>query len=237
MKLSIVIPCYNEADNIPLILKRFNEVIKREDIEVVLVNNGSTDETREVLKRELPKYSFARTVLVEVNQGYGYGILQGLKSCKSEFIGWTHADMQTDPADVIKALKRIDRYQQEKKDCNIYVKGNRKGRALSDCFFTFGMSCFESIYLGTRLYDINAQPNIFSEKFFDTWKNPPYDFALDLYALYIAKKNKLQIERFDVLFPKRIYGNSKWNTGLKSKIKFIKRTINFSTKLKREGIL
>ena len=43
MKLSIVVPCYNEADNIPLILERFDEVIKTDEVEVILVNNGSTD--------------------------------------------------------------------------------------------------------------------------------------------------------------------------------------------------
>lgn len=45
MKLSIVVPCYNEQENIPLLLKRFEEVIKREDMEVILVDNGSTDES------------------------------------------------------------------------------------------------------------------------------------------------------------------------------------------------
>lgn len=42
MKYSIVIPCYNESDNIPLILKRFAEVIEGYEIEVILINNGST---------------------------------------------------------------------------------------------------------------------------------------------------------------------------------------------------
>ncbi len=37
MKLSIIVPCYNEAENIPLILKRFGEVIKTDEIEVILV--------------------------------------------------------------------------------------------------------------------------------------------------------------------------------------------------------
>lgn len=56
MKLSIVIPCYNEAENIPLILKRFREIIGKSNIEVILVNNGSTDNTAEVLKQILPNY-------------------------------------------------------------------------------------------------------------------------------------------------------------------------------------
>jgi polyisoprenyl-phosphate glycosyltransferase len=43
MKLSIVVPCYNEAKNIPLILERFDQAINRPDVETVLVNNGSKD--------------------------------------------------------------------------------------------------------------------------------------------------------------------------------------------------
>lgn len=237
MKLSIVVPCYNEEKNIPLILERFSNVIHRNDVEVVLVNNGSTDASAQVLEELLPQYSFAKTVLVEVNQGYGYGILQGLKSCNSEFIGWTHADMQTDPKDVLKALEIVEDYQKEHEDNNIYVKGNRKKRPFADTFFTIGMSVFETLYLKKWLYDINAQPNIFSKEFFEAWQNPPHDFSLDLYAFYLAKKKGITIKRFAVLFPERINGESKWNTGLKSKWKFIKRTLDFSKKLKSGGIL
>ena len=123
MKLSIVIPCYNESKNIPLILSRFDEVIKRQDIEVVLVNNGSTDTSKEVIEQLLSKYSFARPVYVPINKGYGFGILSGLKEAIGTYVGWTHADMQTDPYDVIKALEIIENESEAE---NIYVKGNRK---------------------------------------------------------------------------------------------------------------
>ena len=139
MKLSIVVPCYNEEENIPLLLKRFEDVAKGEDMEVILVDNGSTDGSAQVFEKLLPDYPFARKVKVEVNQGYGYGILQGLKECRGEYIGWTHADMQTDPADIVKALRIVE----EEKGL-VFVKGNRKGRPLFDRFFTFGMSVFES---------------------------------------------------------------------------------------------
>ncbi len=232
MKLSIVVPCYNEEENIPLILERFEEIIEQKDIEVILVNNGSTDNSAQVLADLLPKYPFAKTVLVEVNQGYGYGILQGLHMCQGEYIGWTHADMQTDPADIIKALEII-----EGERGLVFVKGNRKGRPLFDVFFTVGMSLFETCYLHKKLYDINAQPNIFPKIFFDGWEEPPHDFSLDLYALYMAGKKGLKVVRFPVLFPERIHGQSKWNTGLKAKWKFIKRTVDFSVKLKKSGKL
>ena len=229
MKLSIVVPCYNEKENIPLILQRFNEVINRDDIEIIFVNNGSTDGSEEIFNSLLPQYPFAKYVKIESNQGYGYGIIQGLNETQGEYIGWTHADMQTDPNDIIKALELIEKSGNK----NLFVKGNRKGRPFFDIFFTFGMSCFETLLLGKFLWDINAQPNIFSRELFEQWQNPPFDFALDLFALYEAKKQGFKIMRFPVVFPERIHGCSHWNTGLQGKWKFIKRTLDFSFDLKK----
>lgn len=231
IKLSIIVPCYNEEKNIPLILEKFNKVIKTKDIEVVLVNNGSTDNSEKFLNELVPNYTFAKVVKVEVNQGYGFGIVSGLNEANGNFISYTHADMQTDPSDVVKALEIIESQTNPEK---CYVKGDRKGRGIFDQFFTTGMSAFETIYLGAKLWDINAQPNIFHNTFFRGLENIPKDFSLDLYFLYMAKKKGLKVIRFDVVFPPRIHGESSWNNGIISKWKFIKRTIDFSIKLKKE---
>jgi len=230
IKLSLIIPCYNESKNIPLILEKLNACIKRSDVEVLLVNNGSNDNSQLILEEMIPKYSFAKTVLVEVNKGYGFGILSGLKEATGEYLAWTHADMQTDPYDVIRALEIAEKEDSPK---DIYIKGLRKKRPLFDEFFTFGMSLFESVLLRSILWDINAQPNLFHCTFYESWQNPPHDFSLDLFVLYMAKKQNLKIIRFDVVFPPRIHGESSWNTGLHSKWKFIKRTIDFSLKLSK----
>jgi glycosyltransferase involved in cell wall biosynthesis len=231
MKLSIVVPCYNEAANLPHLLAAYAAVIVRDDIEVVLVNNGSTDTTADVLAELAPQYRrFLRIVTVPVNQGYGFGILSGLRATTSEYIGWTHGDLQTPPADVVRGLDLIEASTTPQR---LYVKGTRVGRPLFDRFFTFGMSVFETLYLRCWLYDINAQPNIFPRSFFTTWENPPHDFSFDLYVLYTAKKANLHITRFVVPFLARQHGHSSWNTGLKSKWKFIKRTITFSLELKK----
>lgn len=231
---SIVIPCYNEKENIPLLLERFAKCIgTRRDIEVVLVDNGSTDGSGAIMDKLLPNYPFAVKAVVRENQGYGFGIMTGLRKASGSFLGWTHADLQTDPSDVIKAADLIIRngYNQ-----NMYIKGNRKGRPFSDTFFTFGMSVLELLLTGMWLDDINAQPNLFSRSFFVTWKHPPKDFSLDLYAYYLAKKKGLEIMKFPVIFPERLHGVSKWNTGLKAKWKFIKRTAGYSIRLTRGGI-
>ena len=229
MKFSIVVPCYNEAQNLPLLLGRFEEVLQqRQDAEIILVNNGSTDDSARVLEELVPNYPFAKIVTVTKNQGYGFGILQGLQQARGEWVGWTHADIQTDPADVIRAMGiAVD------VGGKVFIKGSRCGRPLWDQLFTWGMGIFESCLLGQTLWDINAQPNLFPRELLDTWKQPPHDFSLDLFALYNAKKQGFKTIRFPVRFPQRLHGVSHWNTGLKAKWKFIKRTLLFSWKLKR----
>jgi glycosyltransferase involved in cell wall biosynthesis len=229
VRLSLVVPCYNESKNIPLILERFNQFIE-DEAELILVNNGSTDDSQKVIEKYLVDYTFARSVKVEVNQGYGFGILTGLYTAKGEYLAWTHADMQTDPYDVIKALEIIETSNQPKKT---FVKGNRQGRPLSENIFTWGMGIFETIYLGVSLNDINAQPNLFHRSFYEQWNDPPHDFSLDLYAFYMARRHKLEVVRFPVLFTDRLHGHSHWNIGLKGKWKFIKRTLDFSFKLRK----
>lgn len=229
VKLSIVIPCYNEEKNIPLIIKRLEGNLNREDIEIILVDNGSTDNSQKIIKRYSKKYKTIKLVVVKKNIGYGYGIYSGLKSAKGKFICWTHADLQTDPNDTIKAFELIKKQKNPEKT---FIKGKRHRRPFFDKFFEFGMSVFETLILRTLMYDINAQPKLFHNTFLKLMKNPPKDFSFDLYAYYLAKINNYNIKKFPVLFPKRIYGESHWNTGIKSKIKFIKRTLDYSFKLK-----
>ncbi|HEN3479756.1 TPA: glycosyltransferase family 2 protein [Yersinia enterocolitica] len=228
MKYSLIIPCYNEAANLPLLLERCKAITFNPDIEVILVDNGSTDISTEILQQLLPQYPGCRSVRVENNQGYGFGILAGLKAAKGDVLGWTHADMQTDPQDFLHGLALF-----EQNGMDIFVKGQRYGRPLSDVIFTVGMSVFETLLLGKAMWDINAQPTLFSRSFFETWQDPPHDFSLDLYVYYRAKISTLITHRFPVKFGERANGVSHWNVNWAAKRKFISRTIEFSLQLKK----
>ena len=229
--LSIVIPCFNEELGLPDLVDACHKASSDNEVEFILVDNGSTDGTSQILPKLIKGKPNLKLHRVEENQGYGFGILSGLRVAKGEFIGWTHADLQTDPADVKKALEAVSNLEE-----NTFIKGKRYGRPVFDTFFTIGMSFFETILLRVPLWDINAQPTIFHRSFFDNWENPPHDFSLDLYAYYKAAIGNYKILRFPVYFGERKYGQSHWNIDFYSKIKFIKRTIDFSLKLKRHNL-
>jgi glycosyltransferase involved in cell wall biosynthesis len=228
-RLSLVIPCYNEARNLPPLVARLRDCIVREDVEVILVDNGSTDDSAAALSTLLAEPSRIRTVRVDVNRGYGFGILAGLAAAHGEVLGWTHADLQTDPADALAALAAFDATGHER----VFVKGRRYGRPFADVIFTVGMSCFESLLLGRALWDINAQPTLFPRQFFESWRDPPHDFSLDLFAYYQAKRAGLTMRRVPVRFGQRAHGVSHWNVNWRAKLRFISRTVSYSLRLRR----
>lgn len=227
--LSIVIPCYNEAQGLPLLMQRLEKLrTSYPDIGFIVVNNGSTDTSSAVLDALVLAPGITRIDIAK-NQGYGHGILSGLRIADTPFLGWTHADLQTDPEDVA----RLWHAMQKHPNTAVFGKGKRLGRPLFDVVFTVGMSFFESLFLRLPLWDINAQPTLFHRDFFETWEHPPEDFSLDLYAYALAKKQKLTVMRQSVWFHKRPFGQSSWNTGLTGKWRFIKRTLAFSLALRK----
>jgi glycosyltransferase involved in cell wall biosynthesis len=229
---SIVVPCYNEAANLPALISRFEALHKKgADWELVLVNNGSTDDSREVLKRELakPGRKFVRVVEVpSPNVGYGHGILSGLQQAKGKWLAWTHADGQTPPADVITALDRL-----EKSGERTFVKGKRQARPLRDELLTRGMQAAAGMILGVKLEDINAQPKAFPRGLLDQAVNPPTDLSLDLYFFWLARTQGYKVETVDVQFGQREHGESKWAFNWRSKGRHISRALKYMVQLRR----
>lgn len=239
--LSLVIPCYNEELNIPLIVERCQEIVPADVfVEIILVNNGSKDNTRQAILNESAKASkqIFRLCDVPKNIGYGHGILSGLAIAKGNALAWTHADMQTDPEDVIKAYRLFT----SENDTMAFVKGNRQNRALGPNFFTWGMTVIATYALKQKLTDIGAQPKLFSKEFYQKYltQDAPTDFSLDLYAMYFAKKYG-KIITFPVYFKNRAHGEAKGGGSLKTRIKVTKRVLNFifelRDKLKAKGQL
>jgi len=224
----IVIPCFNESEGLLNLIEECRSVINlsADTLGFILVNNGSADGSDIIFNQLMGKYPNIEILNLPTNLGYGGGIIAGLKFSSAQVIGWTHADLQTPLIDCLKAALVLE-------DDESFVKGWRRGRPVSDKLFSRGMGIFESVLFGTRLDEINAQPTLFSRNFYERWRNPPTDFSLDLYALVMASKYKLRIHRLSVDFLPRQFGQSNWNLGFKSRIRFIKRTIKYSFELRK----
>ena len=236
MRYSVVVPCYNEEKNLDRLMERFDPIQAKlaaagKELELVLVENGSADNSHEKITAIVQARTYVKEVRVMVNQGYGYGILQGLAACTGEFLFWLHADLQLPPEAILDMINILDGSDAPDR---LFIKGSRRNRPLSDRFFTWGMGIFESLYLGMRLRDINAQPTCIPRTFYASWSDPPYDFSLDLYTYYMAMKGGLELRRVPVVQLERMEGASSWNTGMASRIKLVKRTLAYSKVLKKQ---
>lgn len=105
MKLSVIIPVYNEVQNIREILKRVQDTGL--PWEILIVDDGSTDGTRDILK-DLDGKDNIRVVMHEKNQGKGAAVRTGFENAKGDVFLIQDADLEYDPRDYPVILKPIE---------------------------------------------------------------------------------------------------------------------------------
>ena len=106
MKLSIIIPCFNEENTIREIIEKINNRVKI-DKEIIVVDDFSSDKTRHLLQNDL-KDKINEVVLNDQNYGKGYSIKQGLKVSKGDIVIIQDADLEYDPIDYSRLIKPIN---------------------------------------------------------------------------------------------------------------------------------
>lgn len=107
LTLSVVIPCFNEVSSIEAVLRRVAAVGMAD--EIIIVDDGSTDGTRDVLKQiEAEGHPGIRIVFHERNQGKGAAVLTGFAAASSEVMLIQDADFEYDPREYPQLLKPIE---------------------------------------------------------------------------------------------------------------------------------
>lgn len=108
--LSLVVPAYNEEAIVASTLRNLLDAFGRAGVrlELVVVDNGSRDRTGAIVAELAAATSAVRPVRVEVNRGYGFGVLQGIPHCTAPWIGFIPADGQVDAADVVALFQAVE---------------------------------------------------------------------------------------------------------------------------------
>ena len=104
MKISIIIPCYNEKNYIIEILKKINSV-KNLDFEIIIIDDASTDGSQDLIK--LNSNLYTKLLINEKNYGKGYSVNKGIQEANNEIIIIQDADLEYDPNDYHNLLKPI----------------------------------------------------------------------------------------------------------------------------------
>lgn len=104
MKFSVLIPVFNEEKTVIEVLKRLNSTkVDEVDYEVIVINDGSTDKTKEILEQN--KNLFSKLINNERNLGKGFSVKEGLKVASGDYIIFQDADLEYDPIEFKKFIK------------------------------------------------------------------------------------------------------------------------------------
>ena len=110
--VSIFFPCYNEAENIESVVVRAVEVVSAvsDDFEVIIVDDGSSDGTREIADRLEADIKQVSVIHHEQNSGYGRALQSGFRAAAKELVFYTDGDGQFDISEMPPLLELIDDY-------------------------------------------------------------------------------------------------------------------------------
>jgi len=223
MKLSVIIPSYNEARSIASVVRNLNKVIKKVEnsFEIIVVDNGSTDETALVLdslKKEIPSLA---TIRVFPNQGYGNGILTGLAATSGEVLGWIHADNQAKAEDVIDIYKKLlDENLDFCKATRVIRNENLYRIVQSKAYNTFFRLLFSA-----QCGDINGSPKLFRRSLYEAMQPSSKDWFIDPEIMIKAIRLKAKIGEVEIHWKQRLGGRSK--VGLDTTLEFIKNIVAY----------
>lgn len=209
---SIVIPVYNEKKTLRKILDKINSVPL--DKEIVIVDNFSTDGTREIL-REIERQRKARVIYHPRNLGKGTSVRVGINEAKGEFIVIQDADLEYDPRDYLKLIKPLlnnqadlslgARFIASRSGLFIHQLGNRFLTGLINFLFGSHLNDYATCYkLAKRQTFINL--GLVSKS-----------FDIEVEIVCKALKNKLRIVEVPISYNPRSYNEGKkirWLDGI-----------------------
>jgi len=117
ISISIIIPAYNEESTILVLLKKLRLLKNNYNLEIIIINDGSTDKTKKIIDDHKDLYTKAKHL--KYNHGKGKAILEGLKISTKEYIFFQDADLEYDPNDLLKFINMIENFQAD------FIMGSR----------------------------------------------------------------------------------------------------------------
>ena len=99
---SIVIPCLNEEDSIGICLKKINKILKKKNYEIIVVDNGCTDNSINIAKK------YKARIVKETKKGYGNAIRSGINASKGEYLIFGDADNSYDFLELNKFITQFE---------------------------------------------------------------------------------------------------------------------------------
>jgi glycosyltransferase involved in cell wall biosynthesis len=230
MKLSIIIPAYNEEKRIKPTLNSYYNFFKNKlgkNFELIIIPNNSEDKTLEIAQNFAKSRKNIRVYNISRYVGKGGAVMKGFEIAKGDLVGFTDADNSTNPENFFKL------YQNIKDNDGIIASRKVKGACISPRRrFTQEISSFlfnKSVILlyGLKYGDTQCGAKLFTRKTANLLikEYTEHGWIFDVDLLYISKRNNLKIKEYPILWTDCAGGKVTLSEGIRSFLYLIKYRI------------
>ncbi|WP_299314537.1 glycosyltransferase family 2 protein [uncultured Aquimarina sp.] len=222
-RLTIVIPAFDEVESLMMFFPEVVNHCENKGYNLIIVNDGSSDDTLEILKNFKKKLSFNFIIIShKVNRGYGGAIKSGIEACNSEFVITIDADGQHFLEDVDSLFEKI-----QETDADLII-GSRKGLSSASIFRGVGKRIIRMVaklLMKLSVYDINSGMKIYNTKLVKQYlKITPDTMSFsDIITLTFVNNRHLVIEE-PIRIKERLKGTS--TIGVRTAFETVMEIIN-----------
>ncbi len=211
--LSIIIPCYNEEENLKIYGKELFPHLDKLNTkyEVILVNDGSKDSTLKEMKKLKKKNKNVKVISYSPNGGLGYAVKQGIKAVIGDLTVTLDSDLTFHPKLISKLLER---YKKGDVDCVIgspSLEGYDKSVPFYRIFLSKGANTLYWIILSKKITAVSPIFRLYKTKKIKNLKLESNKFEINSEILFKLLKNKCKVAEVPAALTTRKYGVSKLN--------------------------
>tara|TARA_B100000886_G_scaffold330941_1_gene281931 strand:+ start:2263 stop:3021 length:759 start_codon:yes stop_codon:yes gene_type:complete len=208
MKISVLIPIFNEKDYVINILEKVNDKKKNFNLEIIVIDDGSTDSTKKILEDYKNLYDFL--ISYQQNKGKGYALREGFKKCTGDIILIQDADLEYDPEDY-KIL--IDPFINKNADLVLgsRFKGDGPKRLLNfhHRIANFIITLLVNIFTNINFSDVETCYKVIKKSSLDKVSLKENGFSFEIELIMKLSKLKLNIYEVGISYSGRTYEQGK----------------------------
>ena len=222
MKISIIIPCYNEESTILQIIELVQESLSSNDYEIIVVDDASKDKTKQFINIHSENDNRIRIICHEINSGKGAAIRSGINNVTGDVVIIQDADLEYDPSEYAKLLKPI----QEGKADVVYGSRFKSGNAGRVLYYWHSvgnkyLTWLSNMFTNLNLTDMETCYKVFKKEILEniSIKEDRFGFEPEITAKIAKLRPRIRILGVGISYYGRTYEEGKkitWKDGFRA---------------------